>query len=116
MLKPFLPLLPGIAGFSLTVVLPAHIAGSGRPSINLAASSVALVVTLALGLTLISAIAVPSAAVARSTSHLTTAVVTAVVFSLVTHASPLRLVVHAAADVALLRRVAGQRRQAVARP
>ncbi len=115
-LQPFLLLLPGITGFSLAVVLASHIAGSGRPSINMIVSSMALVVTLMLDLTLIPRIGVSGAAIASSASYLTTAVVTAGIFSWMTHISPLRLLMPAAADVALLRRLAGRLRHAAARP
>jgi O-antigen/teichoic acid export membrane protein len=105
-LQPFLLLLPGVTGFSLVTVLAAHIAGCGRPSINLVAAGVALVVTLSLDLMLIPRIGVPGAAIASSASYLTSAVVTAGIFSWMTHISPLRLVVPTRADVELALRLA----------
>ena len=110
-LQPFLLLLPGISGFSLAIVLAAHIAGAGRPSINVVVAAVALVVTLILDLTLIPAIGVPGAAIASSASYLTTALVTAGVFSWMTHVSPVRLVVPNAADLAVARRFAASLRR-----
>lgn len=114
-LQPFLLLLPGISGFSIAVVLAAHIAGAGRPTINVVVSAVSLVVTLILDLTLIPAIGVPGAAIASSASYLTTAFVTAGIFSWMTHISPLQLLLPTTGDFALLRRFAGGLRRLATR-
>jgi O-antigen/teichoic acid export membrane protein len=114
-LDPFLLLLPGVTGFAIVTVLAAHIAGRGRPSVNLVAASVALVVTLALDLTLIPAIGVPGAAIASSASYLTSAVVTACVFWRMTGISPIRLLLPTNADVILLRRLSARLREAGSR-
>jgi O-antigen/teichoic acid export membrane protein len=107
-IDPLLLLLPGIATFSLGTVLAAHVAGSGRPSLNLLASSAGLSVTLALDLTLIPAMGVRGAAIASSASYLTSAILTVGVFSRLTGLSPLRLILPAREDLGLVRRLAAR--------
>lgn len=104
-LEPFLLLLPGVAGFTIATVLAAHIAASGRPSINLLSAVAGLTVTLALDVTLIPTIGIRGAAIASSASYLTSAVVTIAVFVWMTGLSPRALLAPTRADLALVRRV-----------
>lgn len=110
-LEPFLLLLPGISGFTLVTVLSAHIAGIGRPSINLISASAGLLVTLILDLALIPTIGVRGAAIASSVSYLTSAIVTTTVFCVMTGLSPLSVLVPTSSDLALAKRLADRARR-----
>jgi O-antigen/teichoic acid export membrane protein len=84
-------LLPGVAVFGLGSVLAAHLAGLGRPNLNLWVAASSLVVTLTLDLLLIPSLGMNGAAVASSASYATTAVLTALLFTRIT-GLPLRSV------------------------
>ena len=73
-------LLPGVAVFGVGSVLAAHLAGLGRPHLNLWVAASSLVVTLALDLLLIPSLGMNGAAIASSASYATTAALTALLF------------------------------------
>lgn len=77
-------LLPGVAVFGVGSVLAAHLAGLGRPNLNLWVAASSLVVTLALDLLLIPSLGMNGAAIASSASYATTAVLTALLFNRLT--------------------------------
>lgn len=74
-------LLPGVAVFGSARVLGAHIAGLGRPHLNLVVSASSLVVTLALDLLLIPSFGMNGAAIASTASYASAAGVMALLFS-----------------------------------
>lgn len=73
-------LLPGVAVFGVGSVLAAHLAGLGRPNLNLWVAAASLVVTVGLDLLLIPSLGMNGAAIASSASYLTTAALTALLF------------------------------------
>ena len=70
-------LLPGVAVFGGATVLAAHLAGLGRPGLNLQVAGSSLVVTLALCLLLVPRFGMNGAAIASSASYATTWLLTA---------------------------------------
>ena len=73
-------LLPGAVALGAAAVLSAHVAGLGRPDLNLVGTVVGLMVTVALDLVLIPSIGMNGAAVASTASYASTAGVTAFFF------------------------------------
>lgn len=84
-------LLPGVAVFGGATVLAAHLAGLGRPGLNLRVAAVSLVVTVVLNMMLVPMLGMNGAAVASSASYVTTWAMTALLFSRATSV-PLRSV------------------------
>jgi O-antigen/teichoic acid export membrane protein len=73
-------LLPGIAVFAATNVLAAYFSAIGRPGINLAVASVALVATIVLNLLLLPRIGIAGAAIASTVSYTISTVLSLWVF------------------------------------
>lgn len=73
-------LLPGIAVFGAGSVLAAHIAGLGRPHLNMHVAAVSLAVTLGLDLLLIPSLGMNGAALASSASYATTTALMVLIF------------------------------------
>lgn len=103
-------LLPGVAVFGVATVLAAHLAGLGRPHLNLLVSAASLVVTLVLDLLLIPSLGMNGAAIASSASYAATVGLTALLFSTSTGVSLRDVLVPRLAD---LRRLVGVLRGAV---
>lgn len=85
---PLVVLLVGCVPFSVSVILAGSLTGSNRLDVNLLASGVGLVVTVALDLILIPGFGIVGAAVASSASYVTTSVLVALAFSRI-HSVPL---------------------------
>lgn len=68
-------LLPGIVVFAPVNVIAAHLAGIGRPELNLAASGVSVVVTVTVDIALIPTMGIVGAAIATTCSYIVAAVV-----------------------------------------
>jgi len=68
--------LPGIIIFSIVNVLAAHLAGIGKPRLNLMVSGISLLVTIALDLLLIPRFDIIGAAIATTVSYTLSAVLT----------------------------------------
>jgi stage V sporulation protein B len=96
---PLLLLLPGIVAFAPVNVLAAHLAGSGRPEINLAVSGASLAVTIILDLLLIPAYGMAGAAVASSVAYITATVVIVALYCRHVHATARSVLLPTAADV-----------------
>jgi O-antigen/teichoic acid export membrane protein len=80
-ITPLLGLLPGIVTFSVVNVLASYIAGIGKPQLNLAVSSVGLVVTIVLDLLLIPRFDIFGAALASTLSYSISALLTLEIFT-----------------------------------
>ena len=102
-------LLPGVAVFGGASVLAAHLAGLGRPGLNLRVAAVSLVVTVALNLLLVPQLGMNGAALASTASYVTTWGLTALLFSRATGVSIRRVLAPRRAD---LDRLAGVLRSA----
>jgi O-antigen/teichoic acid export membrane protein len=102
---PLLILLPGLVAFASVNVLSAHVAGLGRPRLNLYVSLAGLVATLVLDLTLIPPFGMYGAAAASTVSYLSGAVVMALLFSRETGIRARSLIPLPADLVALARRL-----------
>ena len=74
-------LLPGVVALGAGGVLASHIAGLGRPGLNLISSSVGLIVTLGLDLLLIPLAGMAGAALASTAAYASVAGLTAWFFS-----------------------------------
>jgi O-antigen/teichoic acid export membrane protein len=96
---PILLLLPGIVVFAPVNVLSAHLAGSGRPEINLAVSGASLVVTVALDLVLIPPFGMSGAAAATSVAYAAAAVVIVALYCRLVHRSARSVLVPTVSDV-----------------
>ncbi len=73
-------LLPGVTFFSITNVMGSYFAGIGKPHLNLVASLVGLIVTVALDLMLIPWLGIIGAAIASSMSYLATTLTNVAIF------------------------------------
>lgn len=80
-IAPLLGLLPGIVTFSMVNVLASYIAGIGKPQLNLAVSSVGLVVTIIFDLLLIPRFGIVGAAMASTLSYSISALLTLEIFT-----------------------------------
>ncbi|HWP47297.1 MAG TPA: flippase [Candidatus Limnocylindrales bacterium] len=80
-ITPLLGLLPGIVAFSVVNVLASYIAGIGKPQLNLAVSSVGLVVTVIFDLWLIPRFDIFGAAIASTFSYSISALLTLEIFT-----------------------------------
>lgn len=104
-------LLPGIVAFAPVNVLAAHLAGAGRPEVNLAVSGASLVVTVALDLLLIPPFGMAGAAVASSIAYVTAAVVIVVLYCRFVRRSARSVLVPTRSDVRrVTSRMRGRRR------
>lgn len=83
--KPFLWLLPGILGITLSKIISANLAGIGKPQYATYASGLAVFITVALDVLLIPPYGITGAAIASSIAYLTTALLTVMWFSRETH-------------------------------
>ncbi len=92
-------LLPGVAVFGVPTVLAAHLAGLGRPGLNLVVSACGLVVTVVLDVLLIPAFGMNGAAVASSASYASSTAMMAVFFSRSTGVSVSELFILRASDL-----------------
>lgn len=77
---PLLLLLPGITVLAPASILAAHLAGVGRPGMNLLASTVGFAATVVLDIALIPAFGMAGAAIASSVSYSIAAVATATIY------------------------------------
>jgi len=77
---PLWALLPGVALFAVTNVLGSFVAAIGRPSVNLAIATVALVPTVGMNVWLLPRIGILGAAIASSVSYATSVALTLWVF------------------------------------
>jgi O-antigen/teichoic acid export membrane protein len=73
-------ILPGIVAFSMVNVLAAHLAGMGKPRLNLLVSCISLVFTITLDLLLIPKFDIIGAAIATTVSYSVSAVLTIYLF------------------------------------
>jgi O-antigen/teichoic acid export membrane protein len=80
-------LLPGAVALGATAVLSAHVAGLGRPDLNLIGAVAGLIVTVLLDIALIPSAGFNGAAVASTASYLATGGVTTYFFVRLTHTS-----------------------------
>jgi O-antigen/teichoic acid export membrane protein len=96
-------LLPGIVVFAPVNVLAAHLAGSGRPEINLAVSGASLVVTVVLDLVLIPPFGMAGAAIATSVAYTAAAVVTVALYCRLAHRGARSVLVPTTDDVRRIR-------------
>lgn len=105
-------LLPGIVVFAPVNVISAHLAGIGRPELNLAASGASLVVTVLLDVVLIPTIGIAGAAIATTCSYVVAAAIIIVMFMHESGEKSLRrILVLGHSDVRLIQaRVAGRSR------
>ncbi len=95
-------LLPGIVAFSTVNVLAAYIAGIGKPRLNLMVSSAALVVTVALDLTLIPKLNIVGASMASTASYSLGAILTVGLFIRETRTSLREVLLPTKEDLRLL--------------
>jgi O-antigen/teichoic acid export membrane protein len=101
-------LLPGITLFAITTVLAGYIAGMGGPRLNLYASALGLLVTLALDVLLIPRFGILGAAIASTFSYAITTLVTVIIFVRISGTSARDLFWPTAADFALIRNVVNE--------
>jgi O-antigen/teichoic acid export membrane protein len=100
---PIALLLPGIVAFAPVNVLASHLAGIGRPGLNLSVSAAALVVTVIFDLALIPVWGMSGAAVATSVSYVVAACITLWVFRRIAGSTMRSLLVPTSADVSVVR-------------
>jgi O-antigen/teichoic acid export membrane protein len=74
-------LIPGIVVFAPVNIIASHLAGTGRPELNMVASAGSVVVTVVLDLVLIPSFGIVGAAAATTASYGTAAVIIALMYS-----------------------------------
>jgi len=98
--------LPGIVAFSIVNVLAAHLAGIGKPRLNLFVSLGSLVVTITLDLILIPRFDISGAAIATTASYSVSALLTIFLFVRKTHVPVREILFPTAEDFKLIMQLA----------
>lgn len=101
-IPPFLWLLPGILGITLSKVLSADLSGRGLPQYTTWSALLTLIVTIALNIWLIPALGISGAAIASVIAYWTSAILLIYLFHRVTRASILSILVPQRDDLTLL--------------
>jgi O-antigen/teichoic acid export membrane protein len=96
---PLWALLPGIAIYSVTNILASFLGAIGRPGVNLAVATVALVPTIGLNLLLLPRIGILGAALASTVSYSVSAMLTLGIFCWRTRSGPVAVLLVTRGDV-----------------
>ncbi len=99
---PFLLLLPGIIGISLSKILAADLSGRGKPQYSMYTSIFTVIITIILDVLLIPRGNIQGAAVASTIAYLASAVLYVNGFSKETHSSWQAVIVPTASDLSLV--------------
>jgi O-antigen/teichoic acid export membrane protein len=100
--KPFLWLLPGILGITLSKIVSANLAGIGKPQYATYSSGITVVITVVLDILLIPPYGIVGAAIASSIAYLLSAVLSVMWFSRETNIRWLDVVLPRKDDFTLL--------------